>query len=342
MYKFVFSICMVSLLIGLCACQSHRENTIITPDGFVLRDVTDPTDSITQNWIYDVNNGAYKMEHSEGSGAGQIVITDQEGRLCAAYGYNQCQPQIAKVFYENDKPSKLILMWMSDKTDKNCDDVGKMFDYLLKGEVKVEERDSIEVCTLTYDSMGRIIELSDSLSGKCLKAPDDSYITSEIEGTGALAGVLDYSFRIKNMILPIEKVEPYDEKEYRGYELCREIRHISPMIVVDAFTDINGEKDTLKYTKEAKDNLTIYSKLSRDGNTEVSAWQNGYLLKKECISKWNTVIWRKEYTLSADKQSYTVKSYKYDYTKKVLVENGFSTIKVSEIEEMNLKDITLN
>lgn len=339
MSKFIFAICLLGLLIGLGACQSKKENTIVSPDGYVLRDVTDPADSITQDWIYDVNDGAYKMEHSVGSGAGQIVITDREGRLCAAYGYNQCQPQIAKVYYENDMPKTLCLMWIAYDADENWDDVGMMFDKLLKGTVKPEEYDSIEICTLTYDSMGRIIEVSDSLSGKCLKAPDDYYITSEIVETGTMNGHHDFSFRIKNMILSREKIEPYVEKEYSGYELCREIRHISPMMVVDAFTDINGDKDTLKYMKEVKDNLTIYSKVFRDGNTEVSVWQNGYLLKKECISKWGTVIWRKEYTLMADKQSYSVKSYKYDYTEKVLSENDISTIKVSEIEEMNLKDI---
>jgi len=344
MKKSHLSISILILLISLAACKSSdkKSDTIVSPEGNVLRKITIPEDSITQNWMYDVNDGAYRMEYTAGAGSDQIVITDRKGRLCAAYGYNQCQPQIAKICYDDDRPSKLILMWLGDEDDDELDDAGKMFDNLMKGEVKAEKLDSIEICTLTYDSMERIIEVSDSLSGKSLKAPEGCYITSEIEETGALVGVLDYSFRIKNVILPHEKTEPYVEQEYRGYELYREIRHISPMIVVDAFTDFSGNKDTLKYMKEVKDNLTIYTKAFRDGNTEVSVWRNGYILKNEFISKWKTTIWRKEFTLSSDKQSYTAKSYKYDYTKNVLVENGFSTIKVSEIEEMNLKDITLN
>ena len=344
MKKSHLAISILTLLISLAACKSSvKENdTIVSPEGNVLREITNPTDSITQNWAYDVNDGAYRMEHTAGSGAGQIVITDRKGRLCSAYGYNQCQPQIAKVCYENDSPSKLILMWLSEDEDVDWDDVGGLFDYLLNSEVKVEKLVSVEISSLTYDATGHIIEVSDSLSGKSLKAPDGYYIDSEIVETGALEGVLDYSFRIKNMILPREKTEPYIEKEYHGYELWREIKHISPMMVVDVFSEINGEKDTLKYTKAVKDNLTIYTKAFRDGNKEISVWQNGYLLKNECISKWNTVIWRKEYKLSTDKKSYTVKSYKYDYAKKVLVEDGCSTIKVSEMREIDMKDITLN
>ena len=310
MKKSHLSISILILLISLAACKSSdkKSDTIVSPEGNVLRVITDPEDSNNWNWVYDVNDGAYRMEHTTGAGSGQIVITDRKGRLCAAYGYNQCTPQIAKVCYEDDRPSKLILMWLGDEVDNEWDDIGKMFDQLLKGEVKVEKLDSVVISSLTYDNTGHIIEVRNPVSGKRLKAPEGCYITSVIEETGALAGVLDFSFQITNKILPREKVEPYVEKEYRGFELSREIRHISPMMVIDAFTDINGEKDTLKYTKEVKDKLTIFSKLSRDRNSEVSVWQNGYLLKKECISKWNTVIWRIEYTLSSDKQSYTVRS----------------------------------
>lgn len=344
MRKIHFIISVLVLLISLSSCKSSvkESDTVVSPDGNVLCEITAPEDTLSHNWVYDVNDGAYRMEHTTGAGSGQIVITDRKGRLCAAYGYNQCQPQIAKVCYDDNSPQKLILMWLSEDEDVDWDDVGVLFDYLLNSEVKVEKFDSVEICSLIYDSTGHIIEVSDSLSGKSLKAPDGYYIASEIVETGALEGVLDYSFRIKNMILPREKTEPYVEKEYHGYELCREIKHISPMMVLDAFSEIHGEKDTLKYTKAVKDNLTIYTKAFRDGNKEVSVWQNGYLLKNECISKWNTVIWRKDYALSTDKKSYTVKSYKYDYAKKVLVEEGSSTIKVSETKEMYLKDITLN
>lgn len=133
-----------------------------------------------------------------------MVITDRKGRLCAAYGYNQCQPQIAKVCYENAKPSKLILMWFVDVVDDEWEDVGKMFDKLLKGEVKAEKLDSVVISSLIYDNTGHIIEVRNPVSGKCLKAPEGYYITSVIEETGALAGVLDFSFRIENTIRPVE------------------------------------------------------------------------------------------------------------------------------------------
>ena len=143
------------------------------------------------------------MEHT--AGAGQIVITDRKGRLCAAYGYNQCQPQVATVCYEDDSPSKLILMWLGDEADDEWDNVGKMFDQLLKCEVKVEKLDSVVISSLTYDNTGHVIEVRNPVSGKCLKAPEGYCITSDIEETGALAGVLDFSFQIENTIRPIKE-----------------------------------------------------------------------------------------------------------------------------------------
>lgn len=153
MKKSHLAISILTLFISLVACKSsiNESATIVSPEGNVLREITDPEDSITQNWVYDVNDGAYRMEHTAGTGSGQIVITDRKGRLCAAYGYNQCQPQIAKVCYEDDRLSKLILIWEDDKVDlmpdgtyRNTswigDDVGKMFDKLLKGEVTLNGR----------------------------------------------------------------------------------------------------------------------------------------------------------------------------------------------------------
>lgn len=206
------AISTLTLLISLTACKSSvkESDTIVSPEGNVLREITDPEDSITHNWVYDVNDGAYRMEYTEGAGSGQIVITDRKGRLCAAYGYNQCQPQIAKVCYKDDSPSKLILLWLDIElddieVDREWKDVGKTFDQLLKGEVKVEKLDSVVISSLTYDNTGHIIEVRNPVSGKCLKAPDGCCITSEIEETGALAGALDYSFRIRNTIRPVEK-----------------------------------------------------------------------------------------------------------------------------------------
>lgn len=220
MGKSHFSISILILLFSLSACKSSikKSDTIVSPEGNVLRKITDPKDSIihdgyslAHNWVFDVNGGAYRIEHSNGAGSDQILITDRKGRLHAAYGYNQCQPQIAKVCYEDDSPIKLILIWLVDSDDYEFDDyyewddVGKMFDKLLKGEVKVEKLDSVVISSLTYDDKGHIIEVRNPVSGKCLKAPEGCYITSEIEETGALAGVLDYSFRIKNTIRPVEK-----------------------------------------------------------------------------------------------------------------------------------------
>ena len=206
------AISTLTLLISLTACKSSvkESDTIVSPEGNVLREITDPEDSITHNWVYDVNDGAYRMEYTEGAGSGQIVITDRKGRLCAAYGYNQCQPQIAKVCYKDDSPSKLILLWLDIElddieVDREWKDVGKTFDQLLKGEVNVEKLDSVVISSLTYDNTGHIIEVRNPVSGKCLKAPDGCCITSEIEETGALAGALDYSFRIRNTIRPVEK-----------------------------------------------------------------------------------------------------------------------------------------
>lgn len=210
--KCYLAISTLTLLISLTACKSSvkESDTIVSPEGNVLRDISDPEDSITHNWVYDVNDGAYRMEYTEGAGSGQIVITDRKGRLCAAYGYNQCAPQIAKVCYEDDRPSKLILLWLDIELDdieidREGKDFGKTFDQLLKGEVKVEKLDSVVISSLTYDDKGHIIEVRNLVSGKCLKAPKGCCITSEIEKTGALAGVLDYSFRIKNTIRPVEK-----------------------------------------------------------------------------------------------------------------------------------------
>ena len=211
--KCYLAISTLTLLISLTACKSSvkESDTIVSPEGNVLRDISDPENySITHNWVYDVNDGAYRMEYTEGAGSGQIVITDRKGRLCAAYGYNQCAPQIAKVCYEDDRPSKLILLWLDIELDdieidREGKDFGKTFDQLLKGEVKVEKLDSVVISSLTYDDKGHIIEVRNLVSGKCLKAPKGCCITSEIEETGALAGVLDYSFRIKNTIRPVEK-----------------------------------------------------------------------------------------------------------------------------------------
>lgn len=211
--KCYLAISTLTLLISLTACKSSvkESDTIVSPEGNVLRDISDPENySITHNWVYDVNDGAYRMEYTEGAGSGQIVITDRKGRLCAAYGYNQCAPQIAKVCYEDDRPSKLILLWLDIELDdieidREGKDFGKTFDQLLKGEVKVEKLDSVVISSLTYDDKGHIIEVRNLVSGKCLKAPKGCCITSEIEKTGALAGVLDYSFRIKNTIRPVEK-----------------------------------------------------------------------------------------------------------------------------------------
>lgn len=211
--KCYLAISTLTLLISLTACKSSvkESDTIVSPEGNVLRDISDPENySITHNWVYDVNDGAYRMEYTEGAGSGQIVITDRKGRLCAAYGYNQCAPQIAKVCYEDDRPRKLILLWLDIELDdieidREGKDFGKTFDQLLKGEVKVEKLDSVVISSLTYDDKGHIIEVRNLVSGKCLKAPEGCCITSEIEETGALAGVLDYSFRIKNTIRPVEK-----------------------------------------------------------------------------------------------------------------------------------------
>lgn len=222
MKKSHLSISILIFLISLVACKSSvkKSDTIVSPDGNVLRDITDPEDTINHNWVYDVNDGMYRMEHTTGAGSGQIVITDRKGRLCAAYGYNQCQPQIAKVCYKDDRPSKLILIWEDDKVDlmpngtylytswigdAEWDDVGKMFDKLLKGEVKVEKLDSVVISSLTYDNTGHVIEVRNPVSGKCLKAPEGYCITSDIEETGALAGVLDFSFQIENTIRPIKE-----------------------------------------------------------------------------------------------------------------------------------------
>lgn len=210
MKKSHLAISILTLLISLAACKTSvkKSDTIVSPEGNVLREITNPEDSITLNWVYVVNDGAYRMEHTAGAGAGQIVITDRKGRLCAAYGYNQCEPQIAKVCYKDDCPSKLILIWLDDEVYDELDeldDVGKMFDYLLIGKVKAERLDSVEISSLTYDNTGHIIEVRNPVSGKCLKAPEGCYITSVIEETGALAGVLDFSFQIKNTIRPVEK-----------------------------------------------------------------------------------------------------------------------------------------
>lgn len=217
MKKSHLSISILILLISFSACKysDKKSDTIVSPEGNVLRKITDPEDSIThngyslaENWVFDVNDGAYRIEHTNGAGSGQIVITDRKGRLCAAYGYNQCQPQIAKVCYENDSPCKLILIWLDDSDDYEFedyyewDDVGKLFDKLLKDEVKAEKIDSVVICSLIYDNTGHVIEVRNPVSGKRLKAPEGCYITSVIEETGALAGVLDYSFQITNKILP--------------------------------------------------------------------------------------------------------------------------------------------
>lgn len=212
MKKSHLTISILTLLISLAACKSpvKESDTIVSPEGNVLRDISDPEDSITHNWVYDVNDGAYRMEYTEGAGSGQIVITDRKGRLCAAYGYNQCAPQIAKVCYEDDRPSKLILLWLDIElddieVDREGKDFGKTFDQLLKGEVKVEKLDSVEISSLIYDDKGHIIEVRNPVSGKCLKAPEGCCITSEIEETGALVGVLDFSFQIENTIRPIKE-----------------------------------------------------------------------------------------------------------------------------------------
>lgn len=220
MKKSHLSISILILLISLSACKSSikKSDTIVSPEGNVLRKITDPDDSIThngyslkENWAFVVNDGAYRIEHTNGAGSGQIVITDRKGRLHAAYGYNQCQNQIAKVCYEDDSPIKLILIWLGDSDDYEFDDyyewddVGKMFDQLLEGKVKVENLDSVVISSLTYDNMGHIIEVRNPVSGKCMKAPKGCYITSVIEETGALAGVLDFSFQIENTIRPIKE-----------------------------------------------------------------------------------------------------------------------------------------
>jgi len=213
MGKSHLSISILILLFSLSACKSstNKSDPIVSPEGNVLRKITDPEDSITNNgsslahnWVFDVNDGAYRIEHTNGAGSSQIVITDRKGRLHAAYGSNQCEPQIAKVCYENDRPSKLILMWLDDGDDYEWEDVGKMFDKLLKGEVKAEKLDSVVISSLIYDNIGHIIEVRNPVSGKCLKAPEGCYITSVIEETGALAGVLDFNFRIENTIRPVE------------------------------------------------------------------------------------------------------------------------------------------
>ena len=213
MKKIHLSISILILLISLSACKSsnNKSDTIVSPEGNVLRKITDPEDSITHNgyslahnWVFDVNDGAYRIEHTNGAGSGQIVITNRKGRLHAAYGSNQCEPQIAKVCYENDRPSKLILMWLDDGDDYEWEDVGKLYDKLLKAEVKAEKLDSIVISSLTYDNTGHIIEVRNPVSGEFLKAPEGCYITSVIEETGALAGALDFSFRIENTIRPVE------------------------------------------------------------------------------------------------------------------------------------------
>lgn len=220
MKKSQLAISILALLISLAACKSSdkKSDTIVSPEGNVLRKITDPEDSIThngyslaENWVFDVNDGAYRIEHTNGAGSGQIVITDRKGRLHAAYGNNQCQNQIAKVCYEDDCPSKLILIWLGDSDDYEFDnyyewdDVGKMFDKILKGEVKVEKLDSVVISSLTYDNTGHVIEVRNPVSGKCMKAPEGYCIISEIVETGALAGVLDFSFQIKNTLRSIEK-----------------------------------------------------------------------------------------------------------------------------------------
>lgn len=219
MKKSHLSISILILLISLSACKSSikKSDTIVSPEGNVLRKITDPEDSITHNgyslahnWVFDVNDGAYRIEHTNGAGSSQIVITDRKGRLHAACGSNQCESQIAIVCYENDRPSKLILMWLDDgddyewENDYEWEDVGKMFDKLLKGEVKAEKLDSVVISSLIYDNTGHIIEVRNPVSGKCLKAPEGCYITSVIEETGALAGTLDFSFQIANTIRPVE------------------------------------------------------------------------------------------------------------------------------------------
>lgn len=72
MKKSHLAIGILPLLIILAGCKSSvkESDTIVSPEGNVLREITAPEDSITPNWVYDVNDGAYRMEYTAGAGAG--------------------------------------------------------------------------------------------------------------------------------------------------------------------------------------------------------------------------------------------------------------------------------
>ena len=221
------TICLIiGFIVGLGACQTNKDGTIVSPDGYVLRNITPPEDSLIQYWVYDANNGEYLMRYDAGAGADQIIITDRQGRLCAAKGVNPCVFQRVKITYDGERPKTYCLMWIDENNDEDEEyeeDLGVIFDALLKGELMKRERiDSIEICSLRYDPDGFVIEVYDSISGKSLKAPEGHCITTEIEETGAMAGALDYNFRLTNTIRPKgEKDEPYVEQKYSGYTLLK-------------------------------------------------------------------------------------------------------------------------
>ena len=76
MKKSHLAIIILSMLISFSACKSSNKKSdiIVSPEGNVLRNITDPEDSIThngyslaENWVFDVNDGAYRIEHTNGA-----------------------------------------------------------------------------------------------------------------------------------------------------------------------------------------------------------------------------------------------------------------------------------
>lgn len=351
MNRYNFILVFLGLFI-LGSCQSKKDNLIVSPNGYVLKAISDSlnTFSFTHDWAYSVNDGQYIMKYEIGAGASQILIEDRNGHLLAASGENQCIPQRVRIVYAGNRPELFCLMYIDcNYEDDNLnqdeleEDVGVLFDTLLKGELFENERiESIVLCSLKYDSNENVIEVSDSLSGKVLKAPNKYHILTDIVETGTMGGHHDVNFRMKNLVIPIKRVEPYTEQEYDGYTLLREINHISPILVEESLYEDGKLQEKTIYRKEVKNNQVIYCKTSNEGNTNTEIWENGYLVKEENVSKWNTILLRKEYTLNNDHTSYTVKNYKYDYTKKTLIDDGSHTISVSEIRELNYNDLKLN
>lgn len=278
---------------------ARYERTFVTSDGYTIVDSLGTAPLNTKSTYYDSKKRLIGMA----------------GMASEVTEYN-----FVRILYNNDGKIEGYLSGCGLESSEDTSD--SLTTFMLDPD---KNNKNVVRYYLKRDAQGNVIEVSDPITKKKIKAPEGWVIRPEVtENIDFWDSDLNGGFVLLNFYVePQEKDEKqYSVMKYCFYDLQTIRTYINGVLTKVTVYSPETHKQVAAIEKKQNqmDGTTIYDK-SYPGNTNIyrSTWKNGTLLSEAKISQYGTMMYQKLYIPSKDGLAVIFYLKNYDFKTKTLV-----------------------